>query len=210
MGLLSLLIHNPAAFILLAVPLLYSIIFHELAHGVVASWFGDNTAKYAGRLSLNPMNHLDPIGTLMLFLVGFGWAKPVPVDYYALKNTRFGLIAVSLAGCGTNILLAVIAIFLLQFRSVSANPAFSTILTTVARINIILGAFNLIPIPPLDGSRVLAGFLPQEAQASLARLEPYGFFIIIILLFTGLLYPLINFMQNIIYSLISLLFGLFR
>jgi Zn-dependent protease len=210
MGLLSLLINNPAAFVLLAIPLLYSVIFHELAHGVVASWFGDNTAKYAGRLSLNPMDHLDPIGTLMLFLVGFGWAKPVPVDYYRLKNSRSGLIAVSLAGCVTNILLAIIAIFLLQFQFISANSVFSTILTTVARINIILGAFNLIPIPPLDGSKVLMGLLPEDAQMSLARIEPYGMFIIIFLLFTGMMYPLIDFMQNIIYGFISLLFGFFR
>lgn len=90
MGLLSLLINNPAAFLLLAIPLLYSVIFYELAHGVVASWFGDNTAKDAGRLSLNPLEHLDPIGTLMLFLAGFGWAKPVPVNYYNLKNSLFG------------------------------------------------------------------------------------------------------------------------
>jgi len=210
MGLLSLLINNPAAFILLAITLLYSVIFHELAHGIVASWFGDNTAKYAGRLSLNPINHLDPIGTLMLFLVGFGWAKPVPVDYYRFKNTRSGLIAVSLAGCVTNILLAIIAIFLLQFQFVSTNPGFFTILTTIARINIILGAFNLIPIPPLDGSKVLMGLLPEDAQMSLARIEPYGFFIIVFLLFTGLMYPLINFIQNIIYGFISLLFGFFR
>ena len=89
MGLLSLLLTNPVAFLLLAVPLLYSIIFHELAHGVVASWFGDNTARYAGRLSLNPMDHLDPVGTVMLFIAGFGWAKPVPVNYYiTLKAGR--------------------------------------------------------------------------------------------------------------------------
>jgi len=207
MGLLSLLMHNPFAFLLLAVPLLYSIIFHELAHGLVASWFGDNTAKHAGRLSLNPASHLDPIGTLMLFLVGFGWAKPVPVNYYALKDKRFGLIAVSLAGCATNILLAIIAIFLLQFQFVSTNAVLAVMLTIAARINIILGAFNLIPIPPLDGSKVLMGILPKDAQARLARIEPYGFFIIAFLLFTGLLYPLINFAENVIYSLIGMFFN---
>ncbi|MBU1042881.1 MAG: site-2 protease family protein [Candidatus Omnitrophica bacterium] len=206
MGLLSLLINNPTAFVLLAFPLLYSIIFHELAHGLVASWFGDDTAKNAGRLSLNPLDHLDPLGTLMLFLVGFGWAKPVPVDYYSLKKSRFGLIAVSLAGCVTNILLAIIAIFLLQFQFINANSVFLTVLTTVARINIILGAFNLIPIPPLDGSKVLMALLPEEAQMNLAKIEPYGMFIIIFMLFTGMMYPLINFMQNIIYSFISVLF----
>ncbi len=206
MGLLSLLINNPAAFILLAFPLLYSVIFHELAHGLVASWFGDNTAKDAGRLSLNPMDHLDPVGTLMLFLVGFGWAKPVPVNYYRLKNTKFGFIAVSLAGCVTNILLAIIAMFLLQFQFIATHPVFSPTLITVARINIILGAFNLIPIPPLDGSKVLMKLLPDDAQRSFARIEPYGFFIIAFMLFTGMMYPLIDFMQNIIYGFIALLF----
>jgi len=210
MGLLSLLVSNPVAFILLAFLLLYSIILHELAHGLVASWFGDDTAKYAGRLSLNPISHLDILGTLMLFLVGFGWAKPVPVNYYTLKNTRLGLISVALAGCLTNILLAIISIFLLQFQFVNTNPLFSTVLATAARINIILGAFNLIPIPPLDGSKVFMGFLPEEAQLNLARIEPYGFFIIVFLLFTGLLYPLINFMESLIYGFISLLLGFFK
>jgi Zn-dependent protease len=210
MGLLSLLISNPIAFIILAIPLLYSVIFHELAHGLVASWFGDNTAKNAGRLSLNPLSHLDPLGTAALFLAGFGWAKPVPVDYYTLKNTRFGFIAVSLAGCVTNVLLAISAIFLLQVQFINDNPVFTSILTTVARINIILGAFNLIPIPPLDGSKVLMGLLPEKAQIKLARIEPYGFFLIIILLVTGIMYPVIDFMQNIIYGFIALLLGFFK
>jgi len=204
MGLLSLLIDNPAAFFLLAFPLLYSVIAHEIAHGLVASWFGDNTAKFAGRLSLNPIVHLDPIGTLMLFFVGFGWAKPVPVDYFNLKNSRWALISVSLAGCITNILIAAIAIYLLQSPIVNPNSVSSEILTRVAQINIILGAFNLIPIPPLDGSKVLMAFLPPEAQAGMARIEPYGFFIIIILLYTGLLYPVIDFLWKLIIGLISL------
>ncbi|MBN2482783.1 MAG: site-2 protease family protein [Candidatus Omnitrophica bacterium] len=209
MGLLSLLLHNPVAFIILAFPLLYSVIAHELAHGVVAGWFGDTTAKDAGRLSLNPFNHLDPMGTLMLFVAGFGWAKPVPVNYYALKNSRAAFVAVSLAGCLTNILIATVALFLLQFPSILGNQAAVTILSVVARINIILGAFNLIPIPPLDGSKVLMGFLPPDIQRSFAAFEPYGFFVIIILLFTGFLYPIIDFIQNIIYRLIALLFGIF-
>lgn len=210
MGLISLLFSNPRLFIVLAVLLLYSVIAHEVAHGWVAHLFGDDTALRYGRLTLNPASHLDPIGTLMLFLVGFGWARPVPVDYYALRDFRLGLIFVSLAGCLANILIAIIAIFLLQFGHINANPAFSAILSIVVRINIILGAFNLIPIPPLDGSKILTGFLPEEAQRNLARLEPYGFFILVFLLFTGLLNPMITFMQNLIYGLIAVLFGFFR
>lgn len=209
MGLLSLLMNNPVTFLLLAVPLLYSVILHEIAHGLVASWFGDNTAKYSGRLTLNPMAHLDPVGTLMLFFVGFGWAKPVPVNYNNLNNSRLGIMAVALAGCITNILLATVAIFLMQLQVFNTNPAFATILPIVIKINIILAAFNLIPIPPLDGSKVLMGFLPEEAQSNLARIEPYGFFIIIILLYTGILYPVIGFIQSILYGLIGLFFGNF-
>jgi Zn-dependent protease len=205
MGLLSLLFRDPITFLLLVVSLLYSVIAHEVAHGWVASLFGDNTAKYNGRLSLNPMLHLDPMGTIALFLVGFGWAKPVPVDYSSLRNSRWGIIAVSLAGCTTNILIATVSIFLLQLQVLQGNHFLAPALLVIARINIILGAFNLIPIPPLDGSKVLMEFLPYDAKYKLARLEPYGFFIILILLFTGILSPVIMFIQTIIIGLIGIL-----
>ena len=209
MGLISLLFNHPDQFLVLAVLLLYSIIAHEVAHGWVAYLWGDDTAKHYGRLTLNPASHIDPVGLLMLFIVGFGWAKPVPVNYYKLGNSRLALMSVSLAGCAANILIAIIAIFLLQFRDVSASPAFSTPLLILAKINIILGAFNLIPIPPLDGSKIVVSLLPQDAQQSLSRLEPYGFFILALLLFTGVLDPVIRFMQNLIYGFITLLFSLF-
>ena len=204
MGLTALLFSNPALFFLLAFILLYSVIFHEIAHGWVALRFGDDTALRHKRLTLNPAPHLDLIGTLMLFIVGFGWAKPVPVDYNKLKNTRFALFSVALAGSATNIFIATIALFLLQFDTFSANVAFSTVLPIVVKINIILGAFNLIPIPPLDGSKILMSFLPENAQEKLARLEPYGFYILAFLLLTGLLNPLITIMQNLIYGLIAM------
>jgi len=209
MGLIQLLLHNPILFVAIAVPLLYSIIAHEVAHGWVAYLFGDDTAMRYGRITLNPLSHLDPIGTIMLFLVGFGWAKPVPVNYNILKHSRFAFVAVALAGCVTNILLAIIALFLLQFPVVTAHPALSTVLSIVARINIVLGAFNLIPIPPLDGSKILMGFLPVQAQENFARLEPYGFFILAFFLFTGMLNTVIIFMQNAIYGIIASLFSIF-
>ena len=205
MGLLSLLLKDPIMFLLLAVPLGFSVIAHEVAHGRVALLFGDDTAKLSGRLSLNPMLHLDPVGTIALFIVGFGWAKPVPVNYNKLGNGRLGLISVSLAGCAANILIATIATFLLHFQRFAANPSLAQVLLIVARINIILGAFNLIPIPPLDGSKVLMAFLPYEAQKNLARLEPYGFFILIFLLFTGILSPIIALVQRLIFALIGVL-----
>jgi len=210
MGLLSLLFSNPAAFLILAVTLLYSVIFHEIAHGWVARLFGDDTAWRHGRLTLNPASHLDPIGTLMLFLVGFGWAKPVPVDYYSLKRSRLGFFSVALAGCAANILIAMITLVFLQVGTVKDGSMLATVLGLVIKINIILGAFNLIPIPPLDGSKILMSFLPLNAQERLARLEPYGFFILVFLLFTGLLNPVITFMESLIYGVIGLLFHFFR
>ena len=210
MGLLSLLFRDPIAFFLLVPLLLYSVIAHEVAHGWVASLFGDNTAKYSGRLSFNPKSHIDPLGMLALFLVGFGWARPVPVNYRNLNGSRRAIIAVSLAGCVTNILIATVAIFLLQSHIFQANHSFTRALLDVARINIILGAFNLIPIPPLDGSRVLLEFLPYNAKYILAKLEPYGLFIIVILLWTGILSPVIIFVQNLIFGLIGILLSFTR
>ncbi|MFY9402515.1 MAG: site-2 protease family protein [Candidatus Omnitrophota bacterium] len=190
--------------------LLYSVILHEVAHGWVALIFGDRTAQAYGRLTLNPLLHIDPIGILMLFLVGFGWAKPVPVNYYNLRNSRLALFCVSLAGCFANILIAIIAVILSQLSFVNSHPASLVILPLIIRVNIILGAFNLIPIPPLDGSKILMSFLPYQAQERMSRLEPYGFFILVILLFTGVLTPVISFMQGLIYGIISLLFNLFK
>jgi len=132
------------------------------------------------------------------------------VDYYRLKSSRFGFFSVALAGCATNIFIATIALVFLQFGAVNENSVLATILPVVIRINIILGAFNLIPIPPLDGSKILMSFLPLNAQEKLARLEPYGFFILIFLLFSGLLNPVIIFMQSLIYGFIGLLFHLFK
>jgi Zn-dependent protease len=205
MGLLNLLIKDPLTFILLAIPLLYSIILHELAHGWVAYRMGDPTAKGQGRLSLNPLKHLDPIGTLMLFIFGFGWAKPVPVNFNHLHNIRKGLILVSAAGIIANMLLAFFAFFLSRFLSPAPSGVLATLLFYLAQINIILASFNLIPIPPLDGSKILMGFVSERFQYYLSRLEPFGLFIIIGLLYIGALDPLIAFFRWIILTLIGIL-----
>jgi Zn-dependent protease len=205
MHLLKLLMNDPIAFILLAVPLLYSIIIHELAHGWVAYRMGDQTARWLGRLSFNPIRHLDPIGTVMLFIFGFGWAKPVPVNFDNLHNRRQGLIYVSSAGIAANMLFAFMAFLLYRLLSPAPSGILATLLYYLAEINIMLASFNLIPIPPLDGSKILMGFLSERMQYSLIRMEPYGFFVIIGLLYIGALNPLINLFRWIILAVISIL-----
>ena len=205
MGLLNLLLKDPLAFILIAVPFLYSVVIHEVAHGWVAYRMGDPTAKWLGRLTLNPLKHLDPIGTLMLFLVGFGWAKPVPININNIANKRKGLIFVSSAGILANILFAFVALLFFRLFSTPSSGIGTVIVYYIVQINITLAALNLIPIPPLDGSKILMGIAPRETQYFLARLEPYGFFIIIGLLYLGILDPLINFFRWIIGTLIGTL-----
>jgi len=204
MGLLKLLANDPLAFLFVAIPLLFSVIVHEVAHGWVAYRMGDPTAKWMGRLTLNPLKHLDPIGTLMLFLVGFGWAKPVPVNFNKISDKRKGLILVSSAGIVSNILIALIAMLFARLFSTSSSEMTFVLIHYVAQINITLAALNLIPIPPLDGSKILMGFVSERTQYSLARLEPYGFFIIVALLFLGLLNPLITLFRWIIVTMIGI------
>jgi Zn-dependent protease len=208
MGLLKLLTNDPLAFALAAIPLLFSIIIHEVAHGWVAYRMGDPTAKWSGRLTLNPLKHLDPIGTLMLFLAGFGWARPVPVDINNIPNRRKGLLFVSSAGILANILFAFVALLFLRLFSASSSgismSLVNTVCQSVAYINITLAALNLIPIPPLDGSKILMGILWRRTPYFLTRLEPYGFFIIIGFLYLGILNPLIGLFGWAIVTLIGI------
>jgi Zn-dependent protease len=205
MGLLSLLLKDPMTFVLLAIPLMYSVVLHELAHGWVAWRMGDPTAKWQGRLSLNPLRHLDPVGTIMLFIFGFGWAKPVPVNFNYIRDTKKGLLLVSSAGIIVNMILAFLAFLMFRLLAPAPGGVVATLLFYLAQINIILAAFNLIPIPPLDGSKILMGFLPERWQDALSRVEPYGFFLIIGLLFLGVLTPLVAFFRGIIVAIISIL-----
>lgn len=206
MGLIQLLFKDPAAFVILSILLLYSVIFHELAHGWVAYKMGDSTAKWLGRLTLNPIKHLDLFGSLMLLIVGFGWAKPVPVNMGNIpaNKRRKGLILVSAAGITANIILAFIAFFLLRLFSPAPSEMIENVLYLLAHINIILAAFNLIPIPPLDGSKILMGFSPESVARFFHQIEPYGFFIVIGLLLLGALNPLIDLFQYIIIAIISI------
>ena len=207
MGLIKLLLADPAAFVLLAVLLLYSVILHELAHGWVAWRMGDPTAKWLGRLTLNPLRHLDPIGSLMLLIIGFGWAKPVPVNLENIPapQRRRGLILVSAAGVTANILIAFAALLLWRLLAPQPGGLLYSVLYLLASINILLAAFNLIPIPPLDGSKILMGFTPESVNRVLVQIEPFGFFIIIGLLLSGLLNPVINLLMYFILKVISVI-----
>lgn len=171
-------------------PLIIAITFHEAAHGFVAHRLGDNTAWELGRVSFNPIRHIDPFGTLILpamlllshspFL--FGYAKPVPVNFRALNNPRFDMVLVALAGPATNILLAVgaaLALHALPFVPANAAQWIFDNLKNALVINVVLAVFNMLPIPPLDGGRVAVGLLPRPLAAPLARLEPFGMLILI-------------------------------
>ena len=171
-----------------------AVIIHEYAHGWVAWKLGDPTAKIAGRLTLNPIVHIDPVGTIFLPLVllvtnspvVFGWAKPVPVDFHNLNNPKKDMIWVGLAGPTANILFAILLSFILKFFILTGGYVIPVILQTAIIINLVLALFNILPIPPLDGSRVAMGLLPREIAMRYARLEPYGFIIIFGLLYMGI------------------------
>lgn len=177
--------------IILAVPaVLFAIAFHELGHAFVAYKLGDPTPKYQGRLTLNPLAHLDPIGAIMLLIFRVGWAKPVMINPQYFKNRKQGTLLVSLAGPLANVLLSWVFYNLLKFvPNLVSNLSFARslylFLLVNVQINLGLAAFNLIPIPPLDGSKILAGFLPVRLEYKFSRLAPYGPIVLIILLITG-------------------------
>lgn len=193
--------------LLLTLPaVLWAISFHEFCHGYAAKLVGDPTAERSGRLSLNPLDHFDLVGTLMLLLVGFGWAKPVPINTRYFRHPRRDLVIVSLAGIVGNILTAVVCVLFLRFLGEPwyslAGRAGITVLIQMIVINVGLAAFNLIPIPPLDGSRVLEAFLPFRFLRYYYWLERYGMIILLILLVTGIVDVLFNPIFNFLWGLL--------
>jgi Zn-dependent protease len=199
-----------------ALPVLLAVILHEIAHGYVAFRLGDSTAAQAGRLTLNPFAHVDLFGTIilpLLLLFGgapflFGYAKPVPVNFLSLRNPRRGMVLVAAAGPATNLLLAGVSALvyrLIPLLGIPENDLFATNLQFVKAVagasvlmNVGLAVFNMLPLPPLDGGRVATGLLPRSPAIALARLEPYGMLIIMVLLATGaldhVLHPMTKFL----------------
>ena len=184
---------NIPTLLLIAPPILLALTFHEYAHAYVAHLYGDDTAQKSGRLSLNPLRHLDPLGTIMIFLVHFGWAKPVPVNPYNLKNPKRDMLWISAAGPLSNIILALISGILLRvFLALNATPEghslagiAATMIIMSLQINLALAIFNILPIAPLDGSKILYGLLPAGYAKTIFALERYGPFVLIGLIIFG-------------------------
>ncbi|MGB6067377.1 MAG: site-2 protease family protein [Desulfomonilaceae bacterium] len=202
---------------LIAPGFLLAITVHEYTHGYVAYKLGDPTAKLAGRLTFNPISHLDPFGTLVLVLTQMiGWAKPVPVDPRYLRNPRKDMLWISLGGPAANLVTAAVLAFCLHviqflFAARAISPASNFILGPLiyiiffgVKINVILAVFNLIPIAPLDGAKILGGMLPRQQAYELEKLEPYGFIILILLVFTGavgyVIFPPVKFIESLLLS----------
>lgn len=198
-----------AAQIVILIPVfLFALTAHEFSHGLVAFLCGDPTAKMQGRLTFNPLKHLDPMGAIAIFLIGFGWAKPVPIDPRYFKKPKRDMILVALAGPGANLLVMLLSfLLLLALTMVGQLPTFAgqpliLMLRWSIYINSLLAIFNMIPIPPLDGSKVLMGILPPRQARFIAGMEGYGFFIIIILAFTGVLGRFITICQQILMNIL--------
>lgn len=208
-----------------ALPVIFAITLHEAAHGYAARLLGDNTAYMMGRVSFNPMRHIDPIGTIaiplaMYFLTGgaflFGYAKPVPVAFQNLRNPRWGSLWVSLAGPVCNFVQALVwgGLSIALAAAAIDEPFFTRMAAAGVGVNLVLGVLNLFPLPPLDGGRVLASLLPPKQSIALSRIEPYGFIIVLVLVASGVLTkfwlrPLVNAGYDVVAAILTPFASLF-
>jgi len=202
--------------VIFALPVIFAITVHEAAHGYAAKHFGDMTAFNAGRITLNPLKHIDPFGTIILpaltIMLGgvlFGWAKPVPVDFRRLRNPKKDMLWVAAAGPASNLVMAIFWALVMKF-SMHMPEAFALPMALMGKagvtINIVLMVLNLLPLPPLDGGRIAVSLLPMNLARPFAQLERYGFIILIILLFSGVLGRILDPLINLVYALISTIF----
>ena len=199
-------------FLTAVVVLTPAIVLHEFAHGWIANQLGDSTARLAGRLTLNPLKHVDPVGTVLIpgtiFLLNFfrithglmpfGWAKPIPVNFRALNNPKRDMIWVALAGPAVNIMLAS---FFSLFWKLDMSTGWRILLEYSIYLNLYLAVFNLVPIPPLDGSRIMMGLLPRDMARAYSQLEPFGLLIVVVLInmgFFSFTYPLVDYLANLL------------
>ena len=198
-----------------ALPIIFAITVHEAAHGYAARYFGDMTAYYLKRITLNPLRHIDPLGTVLLPAITvmfggilFGWAKPVPVNFSNLKNPKKDMVWVALAGPLSNLIMAIfwtVILVRINFFPAQAELFLRVMSLAGIQINIVLMVLNMLPLPPLDGGRIAVGLLPYPWSSYVAGIEKYGFFILIFLLLTGILgkilFPLVNYCQGIIFAI---------
>jgi Zn-dependent protease len=211
---LFLLRDEPQLFLAFVIAVIVGIAFHEFSHAAVASLQGDQTARSQGRLTLNPISHLDPLGSIAIIVAGIGWGRPVPVNPSSMRNRRFGAVLVGLAGPAANFLVALVAA--VAFRVVyptvgtSFDVGFSVnLLNMLVTINVVLGVFNLLPIPPLDGSTLLSLLLPPSRQNIVAFLNQYGIFLLLglLILAPNLLTPIFRAITEALYGLVGLPVG---
>jgi Zn-dependent protease len=202
---------DPQLFFAFVIAVIVGITFHEFSHAAVATLQGDQTARSQGRLTLNPISHLDPLGSIALIVAGFGWGRPVPFSPMHLRNRRLGAALVGLAGPAANFVLALASVVALRVLYAGALGGFEVnfsvrLLEMLVVLNVILGVFNLLPIPPLDGSRLLSIFLPPSRQNIVYFLDQYGIFLLlgILILAPGLLTPVFQGITRFLYGLVGL------
>ena len=205
MLLINLLFSDPASFVILSVCLIFSLCFHEFSHSFVAYLLGDDTSYRLGRTNINPINHLDPIGTLMILFVGFGWAKPVPVNYYNLRNPKVDMMKIAFAGPASNLILAFLVLFSSELFSLQE---YHKIIIPLYWINIALAVFNMLPISPLDGSQIFNPIISSFNREFAEKLSTNGPYVLIMIIFASTIFnfPILSIIMHPIISLITTIF----